>query len=498
MKMKALVGFLTLVHVSQQSPTVSVNEGVKSVQLPCQDSRETEDTTVVWHRHGSNPSIVHKHRHRFQTPFQNQHYSGRTSMSDDALETGDLSLTLEEPHHSDSGVYLCIRIRKGEELFPRYKVELQVKVPQHNSTIRVYEGAESVQLPCQSSWFPSDDTTVLWSRIGFNPSTVHQHLDVEEPRFQNQHYSDRTSTPTYALITGDFSLILKEPQLSDSGVYTCHVHNKEKEMLRVIVRLQVTERPTFPPELYLMLAVCLALAVAALGWFKTITVSSVVVKEGVWFVKLPYKTIVPLPEDVTVEWSRCAPEPMRVHKYCNGNNHLVRQDEFYCDRTKMQEEPLKTRDLSLTLREPCYRDSGTYICTVHKDREVWTQKVVRLRVNVPQEVVKVGDRAKCVTLPFKTRARLPADATVKWKRFELSNSLTVHVYQNGQDMSEEQDDSYRGRTKRMKNPLQAGDLSLTLINPSHEDIGAYTCTVERDGDVIWERSVRLKLKGFWF
>ncbi|KAK1894082.1 Butyrophilin-like protein 2 [Dissostichus eleginoides] len=477
MKMKALVGFLTLVHVSQQSPTVSVYEGVKSVQLPCQDSRETEDTTVVWHRYGSNPSVVHLHQHMFETPNQNPHYSGRTSMSADALETGDLSLTLEEPHHSDSGVYLCQRIREGVEVLPQYEVELQVKVYQPHSTISVYERDWSVQLPCYTSWFSSPNTKVPWSRIGFNPSTVHQDLYANKPRFQNQHYSGRTSTSTYALITGDFSLTLKEPQLSDSGVYTCHVHNNEKEILRVIVRLQVK---------------------AALGWFKTITVSSVVVEEGVRFVKLPYKTMFPLPEDVTVEWSRCAPEPMRVHEYCNGNNHLVRQDEFYCNRTKMQEEPLKTKDLSLTLREPCFRDSGTYICTVHKDREAVTQKVVRLRVNVPQEVVKVRDWAECVTLPFKTRARLPADATVKWKRFELYNSSTVHVYQNGQDMSEEQHSSYRGRTKLRENPLQAGDLSLTLINPRNGDIGAYTCTVKRNGDTIWKRSVRLKLKGLWF
>ncbi|XP_033935132.1 butyrophilin-like protein 2 isoform X2 [Pseudochaenichthys georgianus] len=382
MKMKALVGFLTLVHVSQQSSTVRVNEGVESVQLPCKSSRLSEDTTVVWKRKGSNPSTVHQHQHHVSY-LQNQHYSGRTSMSDDALETGDLSLTLEEPHLSDSGVYVCQKFRNKVELSPPYELLLQVIVLQHHSTIGVYEGEESVQLPCRSSWFLSKDTTVVWSRIGFNPSTVHQHLDEKEPRFQNQHYSGRTSTPSYALITGDFSLTLKEPHLSDSGVYTCHVHHKEKELLRLIVRLQVTERPILP-ELCLMLAVCLALAVAALGWHTTITVA--------------------------------------------------------------------------------------------------------------QEVVEVGDWAKWVTLPFKTRARLPADATVKWKCFKLFNSWTVHVHQNGQDTFKEQDDSYRDRTKMRENPLQAGDLSLTLINPSHGDSGAYTCTVERDGDVIWKRSVRLKIK----
>ncbi|XP_034057622.1 matrix remodeling-associated protein 8-like [Gymnodraco acuticeps] len=234
MKMKALVGFLTLVHVFQQSSTVSVYEGVKSVQLPCKSSRVTEETTVMWKRHGSNPSTVHQHQHHVSY-LQNQHYSGRTSMSADALKTGDLSLTLKEPHHSDSGVYTC-EYRKEDQLFHQDLVLLQVKVPQPHSTISVYEGVMTVLLPCQSSRLP-EDTKVVWSRLGFNPSAVHQHLDENEPLFQNQHYSDRTSMAADALITGDLNLILKEPQLSDSGVYTCHVHQNEKEMSMVIVRL---------------------------------------------------------------------------------------------------------------------------------------------------------------------------------------------------------------------------------------------------------------------
>ena len=114
--------------------------------------------------------------------------------------------------------------------------------------------------------------------------------------------------------------------------------------------------------------------------FVVLSVSQVEVEEGAWLVKLPYRTIVPLPPCVTVEWSRCAPEPMKVHQFQNGNNNLVRQDEFYCSRTEMERDPLRTGDLSLALRDPCNRDSGTYICTVYKDGEVWTQKVVRLQV----------------------------------------------------------------------------------------------------------------------
>ncbi|KAK9534267.1 hypothetical protein VZT92_009323 [Zoarces viviparus] len=132
--------------------------------------------------------------------------------------------------------------------------------------------------------------------------------------------------------------------------------------------------------LFFLLVVILTLVILVYIQYYTIPVSTVEVKQGVWFVKLPFKTKLLLPGDTTVEWSRCDPEPMKVHEYRNGGNYLVRQDKFYCNRTTMEMYPQHTGDLSLSLRNPCFRDSGSYICTVYKDREILTQKVVRLRV----------------------------------------------------------------------------------------------------------------------
>ncbi|KAM6917363.1 uncharacterized protein PEZ65_013184 [Lycodopsis pacificus] len=368
-------------------------------------------------------------------------------------------------------------------------VVLVILVSQHASGVEVSEGVESVLLPCEVPW--SDVTKVVWRLAGSNPSTVHQHQDEDEPYLQNQHYSRRTSMSADALTTGDFSLTLKEPSLSDSGLYTCISYRHEVERGRMTVHLQVTEPPPLVVLLGFLLVVLLVvlLALGVYLLFYTIPVSRVEVKEGVWFVKLPFKAKLQLPEDTTVEWTRCAPEPMKVHEYRNGGNYLVRQDEFYCDRTKMEKEPLKTGDFSLSLRNPCFRDSGSYICTVHKDRAILTQRVVRLRVNVVREVVEVWELAESVTLPFETRAQLPGDATVEWRTY-----MMVHVFKNGRDQPEEQDHSYRGRTTMKENPLQTGDLSLTLTNLTNKDFGVYVCTVRGDEDIIWKREVLLRVK----
>uniref|UniRef100_A0A3Q3C6N5 Ig-like domain-containing protein n=1 Tax=Haplochromis burtoni TaxID=8153 RepID=A0A3Q3C6N5_HAPBU len=89
---------------------------------------------------------------------------------------------------------------------------------------------------------------------------------------------------------------------------------------------------------------------------------------------LPCQIKPDLPEDTTVEWTRSDQE--LVHVYSNRSDDLTKQDGLYRDRTKMNEDLVRTGDLSLTLKHPTERDSGGYICTIYRDKDILRQKVV--------------------------------------------------------------------------------------------------------------------------
>ncbi|MEQ2311061.1 hypothetical protein AMECASPLE_015756 [Ameca splendens] len=116
------------------------------------------------------------------------------------------------------------------------------------------------------------------------------------------------------------------------------------------------------------------------------------VEEGVESVLVPFTTTPLLPEDAKVVWTDS--KYWKVHVYEIGSDQPETQHEFYTTRTTMNEDLLKTGDLSLTLRYPTERDSGRYRCVIWTEGELLRGKTVQLKVKAG--TVQVLDQPESV------------------------------------------------------------------------------------------------------
>ncbi|MEQ2253004.1 hypothetical protein ILYODFUR_027582 [Ilyodon furcidens] len=355
-----------------------------------------------------------------------------------------------------------------------------------------YVGDQFILLPCNFHTFEFDDITVVWSRSDLSPSTVHKLVTKgTELTDQNQLYKGRTSMETDALETGELTLNLTNLQWADSGIYTCTIRSSKGEERRVTdIELLVKEQfPSWATALLVFSVLVLLVVVGCLAYrFRYYFMSDyqVEIDSGVETVLLPCKTPVVLPRDATVKWKD---RYRKVHVFKNGSDQPQEQDRFFRTRTKVNEDLLKTGDLSLTLKYPTDGDTSTYTCTVYSsDGDVLVNKRVKLSVKACE--VDVDEGAESVLLPFRTTPELPGNSDVEWS---ILNKM-VHVYTKGSDQPEEQDQFYRNRTKMNEDLLTSGDLSLTLRQPTEGDSGDYKCILNSRS--IWRvKTVRLKVKG---
>ncbi|XP_039458976.1 butyrophilin-like protein 2 [Oreochromis aureus] len=358
-------------------PQVEVDSGVESVQLACKTTRLLpEDAKVEWM--DSNFEKVHVYKNGSYRPEeQHQVYRDRTKMNEDLLKTGDLSLTLERPTDGEAGKYTCTVYNKERKILLKKQVELQFRVPQ----VEVVTEVKSIQLPCKTTIHLPRDTKVEWMVKSSKKVHVYQN-GSDWPEDQDHSYRGRTELRRNLLKTGDLSLTLKYPTDWDTDTYTCTAYNNRK---KILIKKEVVLKVKVP---------------------------QVEVDSGVESVQLPFNTTLHLPEDAKVEWKDRGSR--KVHVYKNGSDQPHKQHQAYKDRTKMNEDLLKTGDLSLTLKYPTDGDNRTYTCTVYsREGNILLKRKVELKVRVCQ--VEVEEGAESVQLPFRTTQNLPEDAKVRWR-----------------------------------------------------------------------------------
>ncbi|MEQ2175217.1 hypothetical protein GOODEAATRI_015817, partial [Goodea atripinnis] len=271
-KMKMVVVFWILLHVSLQVSALQMFEGDQFVLLPCYKVKVEEDSgvefvllpcrttvhlpkdaKVEWTDSCSNK--VHVYQNRCNKPEkQSRFYRNRTKMNEDLLDSGDLSLTLKHPTRADTDTYTC-------SVFSRRRHVLMKKQDRSTSaaaavtgtslhaepttTVRCYQaeacgrhiqqvevdsGADAVLLPCETTVQLLQSSTVQWKDS--DNCMVHMFQGGSDHfEHQDKFYRNRTEMNNDLLQTGDLSLTLKHLTYGDSNIYTCSISSREGDLL---------------------------------------------------------------------------------------------------------------------------------------------------------------------------------------------------------------------------------------------------------------------------
>lgn len=106
---------------------VKAAEGQQSVLLPCKTRTHLHPNATVEWRRVDRDVVVHMYPNHQELPArQDETYQNRTEMMENALKTGDLSLTLSRPFRTDSGLYVCTVLKDGHKVKQKV-VSLYVK-----------------------------------------------------------------------------------------------------------------------------------------------------------------------------------------------------------------------------------------------------------------------------------------------------------------------------------------------------------------------------------
>ncbi|XP_064412949.1 HERV-H LTR-associating protein 2 [Latimeria chalumnae] len=182
-------------------------------------------TSIVihWQRSTSTGTIVvHSYYEgKDQLDFQDKGYKGRTSLNLEKVPTGNATLLLKNVQISDQGVYDCyVSTVEGKK---EGSVNLKVTV----TTDTLCTLSKDCTLPFNFN--ASTSIVIHWQRPTSNGTiVVHSYYEGKDQLdYQGKGYKGRTSLNLEKVPTGNATLLLKNVQISDQGVYDCYVSTVE-------------------------------------------------------------------------------------------------------------------------------------------------------------------------------------------------------------------------------------------------------------------------------
>ncbi|KAG2462609.1 MOG protein, partial [Polypterus senegalus] len=197
---------------------------------------------------------------------------------------------------------------------------------------------------------------------------------------------------------------------------------------------------------------------------------------------LPCNVDTPVPlEELELEWIKKDTSSL-VHLSIAGEDQPESQHKSYRNRTQIFHENLLIGDYSLKLKKTEVQDEGKYRCVVHSRTQseevvVELKSVERLFVtgtNGPLFVYAGGE----IVLNCFVDTHIPIEKLeVQWVKTEDGSETLVHLFVEGEDQPESQNQLYKGRTELSNESLADGNFSLKLKSVGIKDKGIYKCKV---------------------
>ncbi|XP_069801047.1 butyrophilin-like protein 2 [Dendropsophus ebraccatus] len=185
----------------------------------------TQSSNVLWEKVGDTGVVYRYEDGKISLTNQNPNFSGRTLLFTGQLSAGNASLRISPVYMMDAGDYKCtVSNSRG-----RGESKLSLDVKDLTLTIITADAVgltgDSVTLRCNFPPDMSHSSNVLWEKVG-NTGVVYRYENGKIVLTdQNPNFSGRTSLFTDQLSAGSASLMIRNMQTTDVGVYRCTITN---------------------------------------------------------------------------------------------------------------------------------------------------------------------------------------------------------------------------------------------------------------------------------